>query len=210
MYTLESGEKREEVTYVDVVLWSRLAEIAGEYLKKGRPVFIEGRLQLDTWDDKQSGQKRSKLRVIGETMQLLGGRPAGAAVGGERGGVANRVRAKTAPPPKPPPRPNRTRTRFRFEFAILSRFSGLFKRRGLDRRCTGASTIMNSTEACIALNMLPTVGPVRLRKLLEVFKQPEQILAAKRERAAPGRRNRQAKSPIKSRIGNRLSIFRRS
>ena len=47
-YTLDSGEKREEVTYVDVVLWSRLAEIAGEYLKKGRPVFIEGRLQMDS------------------------------------------------------------------------------------------------------------------------------------------------------------------
>src|SRR5207302_2738987 len=76
-YTLENGEKREEVTFVDVVLWARLAEIAGEYLKKGRPIFIEGRLQLDTWDDKQSGQKRSKLRVIGETMQLLGSRPSG-------------------------------------------------------------------------------------------------------------------------------------
>ena len=94
-YTLDSGEKREEVTFVDVVLWSRLAEIAGEYLKKGRPVFIEGRLQLDTWDDKQSGQKRSKLRVIGETMQLLGGRPPGAS-GGE-GGESR----KTAAPPKP-------------------------------------------------------------------------------------------------------------
>src|SRR6266571_4880238 len=81
VYTTDSGEKREEVTYVDVVLWARLAEIAGEYLKKGRPVFIEGRLQLDTWDDKQSGQKRSKLRVIGETMQLLGGRPPGVGVG---------------------------------------------------------------------------------------------------------------------------------
>src|SRR5256884_5591076 len=97
-YTLDSGEKREEVTYVDVVLWSRLAEIAGEYLKKGRPNFIEGRLQLDTWDDKQSGQKRSKLRVIGETMQLLGGRPPGA--GGAAEGVESRP-AKTAPPPKP-------------------------------------------------------------------------------------------------------------
>lgn len=81
-YSLDSGEKREEVTFVDVVLWARLAEIAGEYLKKGRPVFIEGRLQFDTWDDKQSGQKRSKLRVIGETMQLLGGRP-GAGGGGD-------------------------------------------------------------------------------------------------------------------------------
>jgi single-strand DNA-binding protein len=96
-YTLDSGEKREEVTYVDVVLWSRLAEIAGEYLKKGRPVFIEGRLQLDTWDDKQSGQKRSKLRVIGETMQLLGGRPPGA--GGGEGGESRP--SKTTPPPKP-------------------------------------------------------------------------------------------------------------
>jgi single-strand DNA-binding protein len=99
-YTLDSGEKREEVTFVDVVLWARLAEIAGEYLKKGRPVFIEGRLQLDTWDDKQSGQKRSKLRVIGETMQLLGGRPPGA--GGGSGGEGGESRgSKTTPPPKP-------------------------------------------------------------------------------------------------------------
>jgi single-strand DNA-binding protein len=99
-YTLDSGEKREEVTYVDVVLWSRLAEIAGEYLKKGRPVFIEGRLQLDTWDDKQSGQKRSKLRVIGETMQLLGSRPAGPGGASERCEEDRQSRAgKTTPPP---------------------------------------------------------------------------------------------------------------
>jgi single-strand DNA-binding protein len=80
-YTLDNGEKREEVTFVDVVLWARLAEIAGEYLKKGRPVFIEGRLQMDSWDDKQTGQKRTKLRVVGETMQLIGGRPGGGAAG---------------------------------------------------------------------------------------------------------------------------------
>src|ERR1051325_2861427 len=98
-YTLDSGEKREEVTYVDVVLWSRLAEIAGEYLKKGRPVFIEGRLQLDSWDDKQTGQKRTKLRVIGETMQLLGARRSGSAGGG--GEESPRAGSKTAPPPKP-------------------------------------------------------------------------------------------------------------
>ena len=96
-YTLDSGEKREEVTFVDVVLWSRLAEIAGEYLKKGRPVFIEGRLQMDSWDDKQTGQKRTKLRVIGETMQLLG-RPPGA--GGGEGDEARSSRGKTNPPPK--------------------------------------------------------------------------------------------------------------
>ncbi|HEX4666818.1 MAG TPA: single-stranded DNA-binding protein [Chthoniobacterales bacterium] len=74
-YTLDSGEKREEVTFVDVTFWGRTAEVAGEYLKKGRPVFIEGRLQLDTWDDKQTGQKRSKLKVMGEAMQMLGSRP---------------------------------------------------------------------------------------------------------------------------------------
>ncbi len=101
-YTLDNGEKREEVTYVDVVLWSRLAEIAGEYLRKGRPVFIEGRLQLDTWDDKQSGQKRSKLRVIGETMQLLGSRPSGTGAPAEAGDEGSRSSEKpSAPPPKP-------------------------------------------------------------------------------------------------------------
>jgi single-strand DNA-binding protein len=100
-YTLDSGEKREEVTFVDVVLWARLAEIAGEYLKKGRPVFIEGRLQLDTWDDKQSGQKRSKLRVIGETMQLLGSRPPGTGTASETGNEDRQAKSagKTSAPP---------------------------------------------------------------------------------------------------------------
>jgi single-strand DNA-binding protein len=78
-YTADSGEKREEVTFVDVTLWGRTAEVASEYLKKGRPVFIEGRLQMDSWDDKQTGQKRSRLRVVAENMQLLGGRPSGGA-----------------------------------------------------------------------------------------------------------------------------------
>ncbi len=101
-YTLDSGEKREEVTFVDVVLWARLAEIAGEYLKKGRPVFIEGRLQLDTWDDKQSGQKRTKLRVVGESMQLLGSRPAAtaAADAGEADRPARSAEKSASPPPK--------------------------------------------------------------------------------------------------------------
>jgi len=55
-----------------VILWGHAAEVAQQYLRKGSPVFIEGRLQLDTWEDKQTGQKRSKLRVVGENMQLLG------------------------------------------------------------------------------------------------------------------------------------------
>src|SRR5436189_5131114 len=99
VYTAENGEKREETTFVDVTLWGRTAEIAGEYLKKGRPVFIEGRLQLDTWDDKQSGQKRSKLKVVGEGLQLIGSRPGGGggAGGNEEGSGAARSN-KPAPP----------------------------------------------------------------------------------------------------------------
>jgi single-strand DNA-binding protein len=79
IYSGEDGEKKEETTFVDVTLWARQAEVAGQYLKKGRPVFIEGRLQLDIWDDKQSGQKRSRLRVVGENIQLLGARQEGEA-----------------------------------------------------------------------------------------------------------------------------------
>jgi len=94
VYTTDSGERREEVTYVDVVLWARLAEIAGEYLTKGRPVFIEGRLQMDSWDDKQTGQKRTRLRVVGESMQLLGGRSGG----GGAAEVTGDSRQTSAPP----------------------------------------------------------------------------------------------------------------
>jgi single-strand DNA-binding protein len=106
VYTAENGEKREETTFVDVTLWGRTAEIAGEYLKKGRPVFIEGRLQLDTWDDKQSGQKRSKLKVVGEGLQLLGGRPGGGGGGGGGGDEESSGGARPsrpAPPPKAAP-----------------------------------------------------------------------------------------------------------
>ena len=73
-YTTDGGEKREETTFVDVTLWGRVAEIVGEHCKKGRPLFVDGRLQLDTWDDKQTGQKRSKLKVVGDNIQLLGGK----------------------------------------------------------------------------------------------------------------------------------------
>jgi single-strand DNA-binding protein len=72
-WTTETGEKKEETTFVDVDLFGRNAENAGQYLVKGRPVMVEGRLRLDQWDDKQSGQKRSKLGVVGEAIQFLGG-----------------------------------------------------------------------------------------------------------------------------------------
>src|SRR5947209_9197117 len=101
-YTAENGEKREEVTFVDVTFWGRTAEVAGEYLKKGRPVFVEGRLQLDSWDDKQSGQKRTKLKVIGENMQMLGAPRGGGAGGGgdDEGSGGGSRSSRPAPPPQ--------------------------------------------------------------------------------------------------------------
>jgi len=83
-YNTESGEKREETTFVDITLWGRLAEIAEKYCHKGKPVFIEGRLQLDSWEDKSTGQKRNKLKVVGENLQLLGS--AGDGAQGSQGG----------------------------------------------------------------------------------------------------------------------------
>lgn len=77
----EQNQKQEETTFVDVTLWARQAEVAQQYLTKGSPVYIEGRLNLDTWDDKTTGQKRSKLKVIGEGLQLLGSK--GSNSGGE-------------------------------------------------------------------------------------------------------------------------------
>jgi single-strand DNA-binding protein len=75
----------EETTFVDITLWGRTAEIANEYLSKGSPVLIEGRLKLDRWE--KDGQKHSKLKVIGERLQMLGGRGEG---GGRPGGGAGR------------------------------------------------------------------------------------------------------------------------
>lgn len=71
-----TGEWVEETTFVDVTLWGRTAEVAGEYVTKGSPLLIEGRLKLDTWE--KDGKKNSKLRVVCERMQLLGGRGEGA------------------------------------------------------------------------------------------------------------------------------------
>lgn len=81
----QSNSKKEETTFVDVTLWGRTAEVAGEYLAKGRPVLIEGRLQLDTWEDRETKQKRSKLRVVGENMTMLGSRGDGGGGGGSGG-----------------------------------------------------------------------------------------------------------------------------
>src|SRR5579885_3320669 len=114
-FTLDSGEKREEVTFVEVTLWGRTAEIAGEYLRKGRPVFIEGRLQMDTWDDKQTGQKRSRRRAVAKTCSCWA-----AALPPRR----PKHPGKTERPRRRPNRlqqPSRTKTRFRFNLAGVFR-----------------------------------------------------------------------------------------
>jgi len=67
----ETGETKEEVTFVDIDAFGRQAETIGQYMKKGRPILIEGRLKLDQWDDKQTGQKRSRLGVILESFQFM-------------------------------------------------------------------------------------------------------------------------------------------
>lgn len=82
-----SNSRKEDVTFVDVTLWDRTAEIAGEYLSKGKQVLIEGRLQMDTWQDKETGKNRSKLKVIGDQMTMLGSKAdGGGGGGGNRGG----------------------------------------------------------------------------------------------------------------------------
>ncbi len=90
-YTSKTGEKKDEVTYLDIVAWARQAEICAEYLKKGRPVFVEGRLTQDRWE--QDGQKRSRIRVTADRVQFLGG-PGGGGGGGGGGGP----RGAEAPP----------------------------------------------------------------------------------------------------------------
>jgi len=82
VWTNEAGEKKEEVTFVDVDVFGRTAENVGQYMRKGRPILVEGRLRLDQWDDKQTGQKKSKLGVVAETVQFLG-----SSQGGGEGGA---------------------------------------------------------------------------------------------------------------------------
>jgi single-strand DNA-binding protein len=67
----DAGNTQEEVTYVEIAVWGKTAENCGQYLKKGSSACFEGRLQLETWDDKTTGQKRSKIKVVAEQVQFL-------------------------------------------------------------------------------------------------------------------------------------------
>jgi len=87
-YKDKEGQWQDRTEWHNVVLWQRLAEIAGEYLKKGGKVYIEGRLQTRSWDDKQTGQKKYMTEVVGNDLVLLGGRGEGEASGGYSRGAA--------------------------------------------------------------------------------------------------------------------------
>lgn len=99
-YKDKDGQWQEKTEWHNVVLWQRLAEIAGEYLKKGGKVYIEGRLQTRSWDDKQTNQKRYMTEVVGHTMVLLGGRGEGAGDSGgyTRAAAANSFEQRTPEP----------------------------------------------------------------------------------------------------------------
>jgi single-strand DNA-binding protein len=94
----ETGENKEEVTFIDIDAFGKQAETIGQYLKKGRPVLVEGRLRLDQWDDKQTGQKRSKLGVILEAFQFLDSGNRGDSAGGRAPAASAAPAAAAAAP----------------------------------------------------------------------------------------------------------------
>jgi single-strand DNA-binding protein len=98
----QTGQRVEEVSFIDIVAWARTAEICAEYLKKGRQVFVEGRLKQDRWESPE-GKKQSKIRVVADNVQFLGARPAG---GGAPGGPSPEGAAEPAPEGTPPPDPD--------------------------------------------------------------------------------------------------------
>src|SRR5688572_8836621 len=102
-FKLQSGEDREEVTFVDCSAFARQAEVINQYCQKGKPILIQGRLKFDSWEDTQGGGKRSKVSVVVESFQLLGSRSDGRQGGG--GGAPRDEYAQ--PPPQRGPAPNR-------------------------------------------------------------------------------------------------------
>ena len=111
-----NGEDREETAFVDCSAFGKTGELINQYFQKGKPIFIEGRLKFDSWDDKQGGGKRSKLTVVVDNFQFIGGRDGGGGGGGGGGGSggggyeqdsdpnagAPRPAQRSAPPARPP------------------------------------------------------------------------------------------------------------
>lgn len=108
-FKMESGETREEVIYVDIEAWGKQGETIAKYCTKGRPLFVEGRLRLDQWEDKNTKEKRSRMKVVLENFQFLGdsrggagGGGTGAAAGAAAGGDADQANSpeRHSPPPR--------------------------------------------------------------------------------------------------------------
>ncbi|HWA28689.1 MAG TPA: single-stranded DNA-binding protein [Lacunisphaera sp.] len=104
----DSGGEREEVTYVDIEAWGKSGENISKYCTKGRPLFVEGRLRLDQWEDKNTKEKRSRMKVVLENFQFLGGGrgEGGGGEGGEARSYAPRAGAAPKPAASAPPQEN--------------------------------------------------------------------------------------------------------
>ena len=103
----ESGQTRDETTFIDIEAWGKQGELVSKYLSKGSPAMVEGRLKLDQWEDKTSGQKRSKLKVVLDNVQFLSSRGGGGGPGGGGGGDEGGGGGDSSPPVErhtPPPR----------------------------------------------------------------------------------------------------------
>jgi single-strand DNA-binding protein len=96
----ETGENKEEVSFIDIEAFGRQAEVIAQYMRKGRPLLVEGRLKQDSWEDKQSQQKRTKLKVVLESFSFIDSK---GAEGGSSAGEAPRRSAPAGAPSSPPP-----------------------------------------------------------------------------------------------------------
>ena len=104
-FKMESGESREEVIYVDVEAWGKQGETIAKYVTKGRPLYVEGRLRLDQWEDKNTKEKRSRMKVVLEQFQFLGeGRGGGGGGGGSSSGDYDQTGGSAPERHSPPPR----------------------------------------------------------------------------------------------------------
>src|SRR5205085_2437384 len=97
-----NGEDREEVTFVDCAAFGKQAEVLNQYVTKGKPIFIEGRLKYDSWEDKQGGGKRSKLSVVIENFQFIGSRDGGQGGGAPNGAPNGNEQQEQRPPQRGP------------------------------------------------------------------------------------------------------------
>ena len=96
----EAGADREEVTYVDIEAWGKSGENIAKYCTKGRPLFVEGRLRLDQWEDKTTKEKRSRMKVVCDNFQFLGTGRAEGAPGPEGGGGGGEAPRYNSPAPR--------------------------------------------------------------------------------------------------------------